>query len=598
MLEQTGSSVVYRGGEGLSVFPVPFPFLANSHLRVRICPAGGEWRGLAQGADYAVNLLSDGYGELILLHEELPAGALLDIRRRVPLTQEILFHNQGPNSPRATEEALDKLTMIAQQLQDGIDSRLAAPEGSDAAELVDALVGSSARLAGLDASVAALNAGKADAGHVHALSSVNGLADALAGKAAAGHVHALAGVSGLTEQLAGKAASGHAHDIAGVSGLETALAAKADARAVAEALAAKIDSDDPRLTAAEPAGHAASHAADGSDPLAPAAIGAMTPPPSDGKTYLGVAGGWVEYIAPAAGSGEGQGGAGDHSQLLNRDAPDQHPQSAVRNLPADLETIRQSLADLADSDSALAASLLEKADASRLPGPAAADADGLMSAGDKAKLSALPEAAALSSRLDGLETATAGLSDAAASASAAAAQAAARLDGLEESVGGIASGLGEFAAVDDAPADGASYLRRNGEWVVHAASGESGSGESEGGSGGSPSGGGAYLGEIRLFPFRLADFPPGWYLCNGDRFTKAAPQYALLSKLSDAYRADWGMIMNAAMADLPNLTIANSCFFRSVAEADGVGAARNWGADSAGSGFRDYAMNPAIYLGE
>lgn len=122
MLDETACSVSYSGGEGQSVFPIPFPFLETTHIRARIRDAEGRNRALAAGSDYTVKRGADGRGECILLRDALADGCVLTVGRLVPLTQEILFRDQGTVSPRAVEEAADKLTMIAQQLQDGISS--------------------------------------------------------------------------------------------------------------------------------------------------------------------------------------------------------------------------------------------------------------------------------------------------------------------------------------------------------------------------------------------------------------------------------------------------------------------------------------------
>lgn len=140
MLEETANSASYAGGDGQSVFPIPFPFIESSHIRASLRPDGGRASALAAGTDYAVNHTPDGYGELILLRDPLPDGSALVITRLVPLTQEILFRDHNPDYPRAVEEAADKLTMIAQQLKSGLDRCVAAPEGMSAGDFAAALV--------------------------------------------------------------------------------------------------------------------------------------------------------------------------------------------------------------------------------------------------------------------------------------------------------------------------------------------------------------------------------------------------------------------------------------------------------------------------
>ena len=182
-----------------------------------------------------------------------------------------------------------------------------------------------------------------------------------------------------------------------IDGLKTS---KADASALNNYatkgdLAAKADATDPRLSNARaPTAHAASHAMAGADRITPEAIGALKPPPGDGKKYLVAATGYVEYIAP---TGDGGSGTTDHSELVNRDAPDQHPQSAIQHLEPDLETIRADIAAKADEADMLArlqtkadaASLAGKADANHAHAAATAEAAGFLSAADKAKLDGL-----------------------------------------------------------------------------------------------------------------------------------------------------------------------------------------------------------------
>lgn len=295
MLDVTTNNTAYKGGEGQSVFPIPFPFLETAHIRAHIRDSAGNARALAGGIEYSVNRVSDANGELILLGADLSADETLTITRLVPLTQEILFHNQGPNSPKAVEEAVDKLTMIAQQLQGGLD---------------------------------------------------------------ADHTHG------------------------------------------------DLKPSEPSA----PALHAAAHAAGGSDPIRPADIGVLPAPPPNGKAYLAASGGWIEYVAPAPG-GPGDDGAGpgggttDHARLVNRDAADQHPQSAILNLPRDLADIRTNL-------SALEAT---KADVSRIP---TIDLSGITG----------------------------------------------RVAGLESRIGA----LGAMASAADAPANGKPHMRQGGAWVEYA----------------------------------------------------------------------------------------------------------------------------------
>lgn len=531
MIDKTTNSVNYQGGEDQSVFPIPFPFLETNHIRASIRDAGGKARALIAGTDYAINGISEEDGEFILLGDPLASGEILTITRLVPLTQEILFHNQGPNSPQAMEEATDKLTMITQQLQTGLDSCLSLPDGMSSGEVEELLAEGLTTMASISSLKETVDA-KAPLAHSHEISSITNLSNRLDGKAAATHSHAQADVTGLTAALSGKA-----------------------------------DSNDPRLAGIP---HADRHAVNGSDPLRPEDIGALSLPPADGKPYLAAAGGWIEYIASSGGGEGGTGSQLDHSQLLNRNAADQHPQSAIQNLTGDLANIRTSL--------------LEKAGRDELSETAADDRDGLMSATDKRKLDAfnsLPSGGAANDFLS-LDTGgvaawktpaqTAGalplMSATQKGVARLAADAGLELDAggalritadslvskanIEGRLGALSSlsdrldALGTMALVDDAPENGKSHLRKDGAWLEFTAG---------------SAGGGAILGEIRLLPFRQNALPTGWYFCNGDQFALSTTQGAALNALPATMRSDWGITVSGANINLPNLFSGSDGYF-------------------------------------
>ncbi|MCD8138439.1 MAG: hypothetical protein LUE17_01435 [Planctomycetaceae bacterium] len=701
MIDKTACVASYSGGENRSVFPIPFQFQEPGHIHARIRDGAGRDTVLTAGSDYSVVRLTDASGELTLLGRVLPAGSSLTISRRLPLTQEILFHNQGPNSPQAMEEAVDKLTMISQQLQADMEET-AAETLASAAEIALLRTETAAVHQALDATAPKLHlhqsadvtdfsarlAAKAELGHGHALGDVAGLVGQLSAKAAQNHRHPVADVDSLASLLSAKADAAHSHHIGTIAGLEDGLSAKANrfhthawedvdgldaslagkaavghrhAAAEVEGLAslldAKLDADDPRLNNAAAGPHASSHARDGGDPLTPEAIGALPAPPVNGKTYLATGGGWVEYLPTGGGDDPGEGvGTMDHAQLLNRDAADQHPQAAIQNLTRDLGAIQASLDALAGVDADLSSAVAAKADRSKLPGPATAASDGLLASEDKAKLDALPARIAAfpaggddgdalvrggsglawrgsaerantlplmapyqkgvarlseglgleldgggalrirddnlvskanlegrfasldgklvlaENRLDGLDTSVGGcdtrLGNHETRLGAAETKLAghdtrlgghdSRLGGLDTAVAalnGVTSGLGALSRAADAPRDGKPYLRQDGGWQEYVA----------------PSGGGgasAIIGEIRFLPFRKTELPAGWYFCNGDRFSLAAAQGAVLNGLSAAMKADWGIVASGGTINLPSLIANGGYFLRAANNAD------------------------------
>lgn len=551
MLDKTASSATYQGGDGIAVFPIPFPFLETSHLQASLRDGDGNIELLSSGKDYAVNRVSDSYGEFILLERTLAADHELTIARVVPLTQEIMFHNQGPNSPRAVEEAADKLTMIAQQLQAGIDQCLTVPDGSTAEEVQEILIGTSEALASLRGQIHTLGdslAKKSSIGHSHAVAEVSGLDTCLAAKADAQTVTNVLAAKADASQLQGKANTQHVHAVADVTGL-------------AAALSGKVDTTDPRLgQSTAPASHAASHAAGGSDPIRPEDIGTLAAPPSDGKSYLAAAGGWIEYVAPSGG-GDGGGGTADHAQLLNRDVADQHPQSAIRNLASDLDVIRGNITALNGTAQTLADSV-SALEESASAVPENGQADDLLACGSGGTpnwktpaqiaetmplMSYARRGMAKISSDRGLELDAEGRLGIAAANLVSKEEIELVADNLED----LLDSLGTLARVDDAPSTGKPYARQNGEWKEITASSSFGGG----------SGGAAIAGEIRLLPFRSSELPSGWYFCNGDRYQLTSTQGGALNSLSDAMKTDWGITASNGTIGLPNLFSNGSGYF-------------------------------------
>ncbi len=504
MLEQTACTIEFQGGNEQSVFPIPFPFLDATHLAVVVRSNHAEEKQLFAGSDYTVNRQSDGYGELILLGDDLAAGDILSIERSVPLTQEIFFHNQGPNSPKASEEALDKLTMIAQQHDRAILRRLPVPRDEEACDFLEKLQDAASRTKTNEATLATLAdtvSRKAETAHSHNETDISGLPQ---------HLSAKADAADMTEKLARKAPLSHTHSLDSIDALSALLAERPTLARTEELLREKADAT--ALAGYAEKNHAARHALGGADGLSPVAIGAMPLSPDDGKSYLATGNGWLEYI-PTSGPGE-TGGTTDHAALANRNAPGQHPQSAIQNLESDLQRIRQTLEETANATSALAES---KADMVQLPHMATQETAGLLSAVDKKKLDALhDDPAALATRYF-VETSIASYKE---------------------------------SALADAPADGKQYVRQDNAWTEIASASD-----------GQSQAVGAYIGEIRLLPFRAAELPAGWHFCNGDRYPLSSPEGAALASLSASYRADWAIAAQGGTINLPNLFSNNSGYF-------------------------------------
>lgn len=112
-------TVTYSPTSATSLFAVPFPFLAKSHLQVvRTVEATGADTTLTLNSDYSVSLPTAGnLNGSVTLSVPIGSAFTLTITRVVPVTQEVAFSSQGTYNAQRVEDAFDKLTMILQQLQ-------------------------------------------------------------------------------------------------------------------------------------------------------------------------------------------------------------------------------------------------------------------------------------------------------------------------------------------------------------------------------------------------------------------------------------------------------------------------------------------------
>jgi len=128
-VETTETKVKYHGNGSSGPWAINFPFTEpKSILAIRVDSSGVE-HDLAYGTDYTVtkNISSIG-GEATVLVQN---GETLTLYREEPLTQKKDFRNFGPNDLEEHERALDKLTLISQQLSEAIDRAVKTSIASD-----------------------------------------------------------------------------------------------------------------------------------------------------------------------------------------------------------------------------------------------------------------------------------------------------------------------------------------------------------------------------------------------------------------------------------------------------------------------------------
>lgn len=111
------SSVSYSGDGSTTAFPVPYYFLENSHLQLLLVQlSNGSVTPLAEGSDYTVTGAGNLSGGSVTTFVAPAVGFNLYINRNVPATQETDYVANDPFPAESHERALDKLTMIAQQV--------------------------------------------------------------------------------------------------------------------------------------------------------------------------------------------------------------------------------------------------------------------------------------------------------------------------------------------------------------------------------------------------------------------------------------------------------------------------------------------------
>lgn len=118
-LETLITSNTYEGDGVTTHFPYTYTILEATDVQVWITDQFGTVTQITSGftmdtANSQVIYPSSG--------SPLPAdGSTIELRRVLPLTQEVAFTNGGPFSPTIIGKALDRLTMMMQQLQYEID---------------------------------------------------------------------------------------------------------------------------------------------------------------------------------------------------------------------------------------------------------------------------------------------------------------------------------------------------------------------------------------------------------------------------------------------------------------------------------------------
>jgi hypothetical protein len=120
-LATTTSTIQYNGSNTANqVCPVPFRFFANSDLVVQTLSSTGVLSTLTLGTNYSVTGADQVTGGSVTIFSATPATTKIQISRDVPETQLVSFTTGDRLPASSLERALDKLTMLVQELSRGL----------------------------------------------------------------------------------------------------------------------------------------------------------------------------------------------------------------------------------------------------------------------------------------------------------------------------------------------------------------------------------------------------------------------------------------------------------------------------------------------
>lgn len=132
-ISYTSNVVVYTGNGATTVFPIPYYWLSDSHIFVtRITIASGARTVATLGLDYTLSGAGNLAGGQCTMLSVLSSLYQLEIKRIVPLVQQVDFVAHDTFPAETMERGLDYQTMINQQQ----DTRLTALEATGAGSAI------------------------------------------------------------------------------------------------------------------------------------------------------------------------------------------------------------------------------------------------------------------------------------------------------------------------------------------------------------------------------------------------------------------------------------------------------------------------------
>lgn len=129
MISSTDNSIIYDCDGSQTLFPFNFPLLEKEDLIVTLIDSEGSETELNLGVHYTMSAASNDYmnGGNVTTISTYAAGNQLALVREVSLTQETDYEEGDSFPAEVHEAALDRLTLIVQQLDAKINRQMIAP---------------------------------------------------------------------------------------------------------------------------------------------------------------------------------------------------------------------------------------------------------------------------------------------------------------------------------------------------------------------------------------------------------------------------------------------------------------------------------------
>ncbi len=144
-ISTTDSRISYNGNGVTTVFSFPYRFLANGDLVVLAVSAAGVETVKTLTTDYTLTGAGDDAGGSVTMLVAPASGTRLIIYRDTGITQETDYISGDPFPAETHERALDRLTMIAQEIGSDADRSIKVPVG-DSSSLTTVLPAAANRL--------------------------------------------------------------------------------------------------------------------------------------------------------------------------------------------------------------------------------------------------------------------------------------------------------------------------------------------------------------------------------------------------------------------------------------------------------------------